>query len=282
MTFIANTLLLCVASFFSVTAAFAKPPSLQLAEQYHPQQERQIKQYWVSEKYDGIRAYWNGQQLISRQGNSFAAPAWFIADLPKEALDGELWLGRQQFSETSSIIRSRVTAKDWQQIKYMIFDSPQHSGTFSERLAALQRLFLAHNFPAHIQLVEQQQFQSIASLEAYFHKTIDQGGEGLILHHKNARYQSGRSNNILKYKPYADAEAEVIGHTAGKGKYSGMMGALIIRLSNGKTMKLGSGFSDVQRREPPAIGATITYRYNGFTKFGLPRFARFLRIRQSY
>jgi len=107
------------------------------------------------------------------------------------------------------------------------------------------------------------------------------GAEGLMLHQQDALYKTGRSSDLLKLKTYQDTEAEVIGYRPGKGKYQGVVGALIVKTPSGKTFAIGSGLTDALRQSPPAIGTVITYRYNGFTKNGLPRFARFLRLRQD-
>jgi DNA ligase-1 len=61
-----------------------------------------------------------------------------------------------------------------------------------------------------------------------------------------------------------------------------MVGALIVRTPEGLEFAIGSGLSDALRQTPPAIGSEITYRYNGYTSNGIPRFARFLRERQPF
>lgn len=94
-------------------------------------------------------------------------------------------------------------------------------------------------------------------------------------------YQAGRSSNVVKMKVADDAEAEVIGHLPGKGKHEGRLGALVVKMPNGVQFRVGTGFSDAQREDPPAIGSHITYRYNGFTKNGIPKFARFMRVDHS-
>jgi DNA ligase-1 len=91
-----------------------------------------------------------------------------------------------------------------------------------------------------------------------------------------------RSDDLLKLKRFDDAEAIVIAHIEGKGKFSNMLGALVVTTPEAREFKIGSGFSDLQRRDSPAIGSTITYKYQGFTASGLPRFASFRRERDNY
>ena len=257
----------------------ASKPQLLLAEVYRD--DIAVEQYWISEKLDGVRAYWDGKQLFSRGGERIAAPAWFIQQFPKTALDGELWLGRNQFAATFSIV-SKLQPQDheWQRIQYHIFELPNAPGTFTERISAIQQLQKQQNSP-YLKSVPQFRLASKAELFQKLQQLEQQGAEGLMLHHQDARYKTGRSSDLLKLKSYQDTEAQVIGYRPGKGKYQGMTGALIVKTQDGKTFAIGSGLTDALRQHPPAIGTVITYRYNGFTKKGIPRFARFLRVRQD-
>ena len=271
------TMLLLVACC-QLTAA--SKPELLLAQVYDDTVD--VKQYWVSEKLDGVRAYWDGKQLISRGGNLIAAPAWFVADFPPQPLDGELWLGRNKFAETLSIV-SKATPVDseWQQIRYYIFELPQAEGSFTERINAMQALLQQQN-SRYLMLVPQFRITDKAALLAKLNELEQAGAEGLMLHQQDALYKTGRSSDLLKLKTYQDTEAEVIGYRPGKGKYQGMVGALIVKMPDGKTFAIGSGLTDELRQTPPPIGSVVTYRYNGLTKHGLPRFARFLRLRQAF
>ena len=271
------TMLLLVACC-QLTAA--SKPELLLAQVYDDTVD--VKQYWVSEKLDGVRAYWDGKQLISRGGSVIAAPAWFVADFPPQPLDGELWLGRNKFAETLSIV-SKATPVDseWQQIRYYIFELPQAEGSFTERINAMQALLQQQN-SRYLMLVPQFRITDKAALLAKLNELEQAGAEGLMLHQQDALYKTGRSSDLLKLKTYQDTEAEVIGYRPGKGKYQGMVGALIVKMPDGKTFAIGSGLTDELRQTPPPIGSVVTYRYNGLTKHGLPRFARFLRLRQAF
>lgn len=256
-------------------------PNLILANTYQP--DTRLQDYWVSEKFDGVRAYWNGKELVSRQGNIFHAPKWFIASLPGNTpLDGELWLGRGKFEVLSGMVRRHSTSEsDWQGIKYMVFDLPGSEQIFDERLKQLKKIIRDINAP-HIQLVQQHKVISHEILMEELDHIVKQGGEGLMLHLGSSIYASGRSDDLLKLKKYLDAEAIVINHIPGKGKYKGMLGSLEVETADKKIFKIGTGFSDAERKNPPVIGALITYKYFGLTNKGIPRFASFVRIRNTH
>lgn len=116
----------------------------------------------------------------------------------------------------------------------------------------------------------------------YLDTLVNENGEGIMLRKVTARYQAGRSNDLLKLKKHQDAEARVVGYKIGNGKYKGLMGSVLVRTDEGTEFYVGTGFSDEQRLNPPEIGSLITYRYNGLTAEGKPRFARFVRVREIY
>ena len=273
--------LLC-ASLLALAAcppALAAPPALMLAEVYR--QGIALDDYWVSEKYDGLRGYWDGKQLWTRGGEAVAAPAWFTAGWPGVPMDGELWAGRGRFELATSTVRSR-TPNDaaWREIRFMVFDLPAQAGDFTARLAALRKLLPLTDAP-WVLPVAQQRATTHAALKALMDKTVRMGGEGLMLHRGASMYRGERNADLLKLKPFDDAEARVIGHVAGKGRHVGRLGALLVEMPSGQRFKLGGGFTDAQRADPPAIGQQVTYRYNGTNASGLPRFARFLRVRSD-
>lgn len=241
-----------------------------------------LQNYWISEKLDGVRAYWNGQHFISRQGNIFHAPEWFIKKLPETALDGELWLSRKKFEQLSGMVRRQSSNdSDWSHIKFMVFDLPDSPDTFNERLIQLRKIISGIHEP-HIQLVKQFKISNHKILMKKLDDIVMQGGEGLMLHLGTSFYKNGRSDDLLKLKKYFDAEAVVIKYFQGKGKYKGMLGSLLVETADKKRFKIGSGFSDAERKSPPAIGSMITYQYFGLTRKGIPRFASFLRVRKNY
>lgn len=252
-------------------------PAPVLANHYHP--GLNLAEYWVSEKYDGVRALWDGQRLISRQGLPIAAPAWFTANWPAEAMDGELWAGRGLFDAVQSAVASG-TPQDtqWQHLRYMVFDLPTSAGLWPERQALLGLLVAAVD-QAWLQQVPQWQLASHVQLQAQLQQLAAQGAEGLMLRRANAPYRSGRSDDLIKLKTVDDAEAMVVGYVPGQGKYQGMTGALLVQMPCGQQFRLGSGLTDALRAQPPALGTVVSYRHNGWHASGLPRFARFWRVR---
>lgn len=234
--------------------------------------------YLVSEKLDGVRALWDGTTLRFRSGRVVAAPAWFLAALPKTPLDGELWMGRRRFYELSGAVRrTEPVDAEWRLIRFHVFELPAGEGTFEQRADKLKSL--ASDI---VQPVEQRRFNSNAELRVKLKQVVDAGGEGLMLHRADAPVASGRSDLLLKLKPLADAEAVVVGHEPGKGRLAGQLGALELQTPEGVRFKLGTGFTEAQRRDPPPIGATVTYRYRDLTPTGKPRFASFLRVAETF
>jgi DNA ligase-1 len=255
----------------------ADVPKILLAEVYRNQDD--VSQYLVSEKLDGVRAIWDGQILRFRSGKEIKAPEWFVSGLPKVPLDGELWMGRGSFEHLSGTVRRDIPVdNEWRQVRYMIFELPGAAGSFRERAELIRNIVRQANVP-WVQEIEQFSVVDRNSLKKRLNQVVKAGGEGLMLHRANASYETGRSDTLLKLKPSEDAEATVIGHLPGNGKHTGSMGALRLRTPAGLEFSLGTGFTDAQRKNPPPLGSTVTYRYRDVTSKGLPRFASFLRIR---
>jgi DNA ligase-1 len=263
-----------------IAPAHADHPAMLLAETYTAGID--VTQYWVSEKYDGVRAQWDGKTLRFRGGGVVPTPAWFTSSFPAKPLDGELWIGRNRFDALSGTVRKlEPVDAEWRQVRYLIFELPGAPGSFNERIQQMQALVSQAGVP-WLQAVEQTRVSSHAALMQRLDAVVRAGGEGLMLHRADAPYLTGRSDALLKLKPWLDAEAIVIGYTPGKGKYQGMTGALKMEMPDGKRFSIGSGLSDALRHQPPPIGTRITYRYQHLTKSGLPRHPRYLRIRDDF
>ena len=238
-----------------------------------------LDDYWVSEKFDGVRARWDGTRLISRGGNTFAAPAWFTDGFPPTPLDGELWVGRGRFAETVSIVTRAAPHEGWRKVRYRVFDLPS-AQTFERRLRELRAVVAAAASP-YLALVRQYKVRDHAALIAKLDAVTAAGGEGLMLRRNRSRHRGGRSGDLLKLKKFDDAEARVVAHNPGKGKFAGVMGSITVEAADGTRFKIGGGFTDAQRREPPPIGSSITFRHHGHTASGLPRFPVFWRVRKD-
>ncbi|AXY01086.1 DNA ligase [Vibrio alfacsensis] len=252
-------------------------PPVSLAESY--QNGIDVSQYWYSEKLDGIRAYWTGQHFVTRNGNRIYAPDWFTKALPDFPLDGELWAGRGNFHLVQqTVLDKKPVEAAWRQIDFMIFDMPYSAGDYQKRYYNIQALVFDIDVQ-HIKYVEHRAIKDEEHLFYQLDRIAQSDGEGVMLRKVSSRYQAGRGSDLLKLKRYEDAEARVIGYKPGTGRLLGMMGALLVRLDDGTEFYIGSGFTDELRKTPPQIGTTITFRHNGHTHTGKPRFARFLRER---
>lgn len=273
-------LLLAVGLVLPAWAASPQAPAILLARVFGATTEP--ADYWISEKYDGVRAIWDGRELRFRSGRPVPAPAWFISALPAQALDGELWLGRSRFDELSAIVRKAAPVDaEWRQVRYMIFELPGAPGTFTERIAAIRALVAASGLP-NLQAVEQFRIGERKALLRKLDEVVQGGGEGLMLHRADAPYRTGRSDDLLKLKPLQDTEAKVVGYEPGRGRYRGLTGALRMEMPDGKRFRLGSGLSEAERRNPPPLGSSVTYRYQELTPQGLPRFPRYWRVREEF
>lgn len=264
-------------------AADVRPP-LMLANVYHP--GVQLADYWVSEKYDGVRGYWDGQKLLTRGGLPINAPAWFTANWPATPMDGELWAGRGQFQKAVSTVRQQSPDDAaWRGIRFMVFDLPATPGPFTERLSTLNITVTKLAVP-WVQAVPQSKVANHAALQNQLKQITKAGAEGLMLHRGSSLYKGVRNDDLLKVKTHDDAEARVVEHIPGRGKYAGQLGALLVEMPSAdgkpaKRFKLGTGLSDAQRQNPPAVGSQVTYRFRGLNDSGIPRFASFMRVRDE-
>ncbi|GGY32675.1 ATP-dependent DNA ligase [Bacterioplanes sanyensis] len=276
MLIVLLTLALCGISS-PLWAASKDAPPVMLARLYQP--VTALQQYLVSEKLDGVRAYWDGRQLLTRGGHRIHTPHWFTAPLPPQPLDGELWLGRGRFAEVSGLVRRHHPDDEaWQEVRFMLFDMPDVDAGFEQRLWVL-KTWVAQARSSWLQVVSHRRVNSDAELQQWLKQVVAEGGEGLMLRRADARYEASRSDAMLKLKIDQDDEARVVGHLPGNGKFSGMLGALLVETDDGRRFRIGTGFSEDERRDPPPLGSRITFEYNGETANGLPRFARFLRVR---
>ncbi|MCI6988920.1 MAG: DNA ligase [Campylobacter sp.] len=265
--------ILCVFAFIS--SLFCN--EILLLKEYN---DENLSGFVMSEKLDGIRGYWDGKRLMSRNGNDFNPPEFWTVNFPDFAIDGELWSGRGEFEKISSIVSSSKDKERWNEIKFMIFDVPDANGTLKERLGVLKS-FLDKNPNEFIKIISQYEVSDKASAYSFLNEALSLGGEGIVLRKNDAPYERFRSSNALKLKPTNDSECEVIAINKGKGKNSGKMGSVTCK-DESVTFKVGSGWSDDDRTNPPKIGDTITYEYRGLTKNGIPRFPTFLRYKKEF
>lgn len=252
-------------------------PLLLLAHTWDNEQD--LTGWFVSEKLDGVRCYWDGSQFWSRQGNRFFAPDWFTEGLPSTPLDGELWIGRKQFQRTVSIVRRQDGGDLWRQLLYVVFDAPQAGGPFEQRCRVMAQEAREDRCP-FVRVLDQAVCEGTDSLRKELDRIEALGGEGLMLRQPGSHYEAGRSHTLLKVKRFHDAEARVVEHLPGSGRHKGRLGALLVELPGGTRFSVGTGFTDAQREKPPPIGSVITFRFQELTDGGVPRFPSFVRVRR--
>ncbi|WP_233144476.1 DNA ligase [Campylobacter pinnipediorum] len=248
--------------------------------------DQNISGWYASEKLDGIRAYWDGKNLLSRQGKIINAPSYFLKALPDFALDGELYTKTDEFEKIQSIVMDQIpNEKEWKNITYNVFDVPNTNGGLIERLKVLNDYIDKNNnnnnIQRYIKLIPQRLIKDKKELDSFLDEIISSGGEGVVIREPNSKYIKSRSNLNLKYKRFIDEECKVVSINKGKGKYKDMMGSITCELANNIRFKIGTGFSDDNRKNPPKIGSVVTFKYQNLTKNGIPRFATFLRVRKD-
>lgn len=260
----------------SQTSSSSEPPLL-LAHPWDTLTD--ITGWWMSEKLDGVRAFWDGRQFISRQGNVYMAPEWFIEDLPDDVhLDGELWMGRKMFQKAVSVVRRQDKNDMWKDIKFLVFDAPKLDDAFEARMAYVRQL-LDERRTRYAEPHSHTRCGGTDHLKEELARVEALGGEGLMLRKPQSKYEVGRSFTLLKVKSFFDSEARVIEHLPGAGRHKGRLGAVNVELADGTRFSIGTGFSDADRESPPPVGSIVTFRYQELTDGGVPRFPSFIRWR---
>lgn len=242
--------------------------------------DQNISGWMMSEKLDGIRAIWDGKILKTKKGKILVAPEYFTKSFPPFGLDGELWSKQNEFEKIQSIVLDKTPSKGWKGIKYMVFEVPEASGDFQTRLVKIERYQNKYHQP-YLKIIPQYLCENRVALETFLDEVVAHGGEGVMIKDGSKEYFSGRSSAILKVKKTYDMEGRVIGYKEGKGKHRGTVGSLYLELSDGTTFYLGGGLSQELRQNPPKLGSLITFKYYGFTKYGKPKFASFMRVRKE-
>ena len=288
MKFIAVFLVFCLS--FAFGAGQGKFKLLRLSEF----KDQNVSGWLASEKLDGVRAYWDGENLLSRQGKKLNAPLSFTKNFPKFALDGELYAKELKFEEIQASVMDKLPdEKAWSRLKFHIFDVPEASGGLPRRLEVLAK-FLKNEPNDNLIIIKQIKMRDNAHFLKFAESIIAKGGEGAVVREPNAPYERKRSKNALKFKKFKDAECEVIAVNKGSGKYEKFAGSLTCKAlgskddkeragepKEGTIFKIGSGLSDEQRTNPPKIGSIITYKFQNLTINGKPRFPIFLRVRED-
>lgn len=261
---------------FSFTLC-AQAPQLFLLKTY--KDDLNVAGWVMSEKLDGVRAFWDGHRLISRSGNLFTPPPSFTKDFPPFSLDGELWSKRGDFENIVSIVNTKASGDRWTALKFMVFELPDQEGNLFERLDILDN-YLRRYTQTNIRLIKQHKIKNKEEVKVYFDSVMTKGAEGIVIRNPFVDYYTGRTKDAFKYKTFLDAECEVREILEGSGKFRLQMGAIKCDF-NGQIIKIGSGFDDADRKAPPKIGTVISFKYYGLTGLGNPRYPIFLRIRHD-
>ena len=148
--------------------------------------------WYMSEKLDGWRMLWDGENFISRQGKIFDAPEWFKNGMPNKVLDGELFLGRGMFNGIQAAMSG-----GWSGLEFRIFDAPEIKGDYKKRL----RSYRLGKKPAHIRLVGHTLCEGIEHMMEYAAEIVTNGGEGVVLRDPRAIYKAGRTSDVLRWVP---------------------------------------------------------------------------------
>lgn len=252
----------------------------ELANKYN-KNKHNIEGWYMSEKLDGVRAWWFEGKLYSREGNIFYSPNYFTENFPHDiTLDGELYMGKHTFQRCVSTVKRHKPTDDWKELVFVVFDAPLIKKPFSDRLNCA-KIEINNCNSSYIRVLEQVKCLGNNNLIDY-HNNIDrEGGEGVMLRNPHEFYNEygKRTNNILKVKTMHDAEAKVLYYEMGKGKHTGRVGALVCEMIDDKKhkFKIGTGLIDRERDNPPSIGSVITYKYFELTKLGVPRFPVYFR-----
>jgi DNA ligase-1 len=261
-------LLLFITFVFSLAFEVQKPKTYD---------EQNISGWVMSEKLDGIRGYWDGKKLYTKNGNLINTPKYFTKNFPPFALDGELWSKRDDFEFIQSVVLDDIPSDDWKKISFNIFEVPNTQGDFAKRLHKAENWF-EKNPNNSVKIIPQQVCKDQEHLQQYLEKIVTLKGEGVVVKDPIKNYHTGRSSHILKVKKVLDMEGEIIGYNYKDDNKT--LKSYQIKLQNGVVFNLGGGLSDIQRVNPLNMGKIVTFKYYGFTKYGKPKFASFLRVRE--
>lgn len=223
--------------------------------------------WWISEKYDGVRAYWDGSRLHTRSGRQINAPASFTSQLPAIALDGELWLGRNRFSETTGALTGGADHAAWNQMQFVVIDLPLMPAAFEDRMSRIAGLCASSSIAQPMGVIR---CESRGHMHDVLNDSVAAGAEGIMLREPGSQYQSGRSRSLVKVKPVQESDATVIDHQI--SQKTGRVSAIVVASQTWKRFEIGSGITRQLSITPPTIGSVINFAYSGLTSHGLPRF----------
>lgn len=229
-----------------------------------------VKGWWWSEKYDGIRSYWDGEKLMTKNNNLITAPKFVTERMPTKKvlrgkiLDMELFCGRGNFS-VSNGIKFTISDTRWELCRFLLIDVIME-GVFETRIKEGMKICKGIKI---VKVIRHRKCKGIEMLKKELKKIVNKGGEGIVVREALSRYEGKKVKSMLKYKEMYDAEAIVVGHVEGKG-------SLHMKTKEGIGFRLSTKLQAVEKYP---IGTIITYKYYEIFKSGKPRFPVLMRIR---
>lgn len=207
---------------------------------------------YAQPKLDGMRCAARADALWSRSGKEIVAVPHVaqvlqpvFAKYPDIVLDGELYNHalKDDFNKLMSLCRkAKPTAADLaesaehvQYHVYDVYDPAQPDLTLSERCSLLFDILQLVNHSPIIQRVDTQLVQDRDDLDALNNDWLEARYEGQMIRY-DTPYELKRSRNLLKRKPWMDAEFTVIAMHEGTGNWAGAAKNFEIILPNGETM----------------------------------------------
>jgi len=234
---------------------------------------------YMSPKLDGVRAFDDGNRFSFRSGN----PIIGVDDLYHYAgslgLDGEMLIPGIPFSKSAGLIRSHNPTPD---AHLYVFDCTNYIDVFQKRYA---RLMHTHFYSNRIHIIEHTLVTTIEEVTELYNYYIEKGFEGGVVKSAYHQYQKKESWDWMRMVPVRSIDGVVISIYEGKGKYTGMLGGVVVK-GQGVLVRVGTGFDDFQRMDywnhsAKIMGKMIKVNYKERTKDGSLRHPSFDRIRHT-
>jgi DNA ligase-1 len=215
-------------------------------------------------KIDGVRALYMNGKFYSRTGKIFKGLDHILVNCTASIgpLDGELIVPNMSFEDSTGLIKDHNSTPD---AEYHIFDIKNTVLLHNHRHKILHDTIVENK---HVKLVPTFTCNNRSQLNIAFQAFVKNGFEGLMIKKMNHKYMEKRSNSWMKMKAQKTIDLKVVDVVTGTGKYDDMLGALVCEYK-GKTVRVGTGFSDKQREEfllDPPVGKMIEIFYQNKTK----------------
>jgi len=231
----------------------------------------------VQPKLNGVRAKWDSEKrlLISRQGK-----AWKRSLLPHIyerleihktlSFDGELYNHKLSLQEINArvSINANEPHEDCEDIAFHVFDVIDHKLDTIKRQQLAEQLY-SIIVPHFICANEEELMMRLNIFKSL-------GYEGMMIRLLGVPYRNGRTEALIKLKPWSHATATITGFIEGKGKLESSLGALKLQLENGVKCKVGGGnITEVERKHiwtnrTEYLSKKLTIRFRELSDNGIP------------